>query len=187
VTDRPVRPVRPGCPVVVMGLMGAGKSTLGAALAQGWGLPLHDSDVDLLAGTGRTARALAADLGAERLHDLEADHLLGALAGGPGVIAAAASTIERLDCRRALADHAVMIWIDAPVDLLVGRQARGGHRPQFAADLRAMLTAMDAARRPLFLAAADLVVPCGTRAEEVSARVLDVTARRREGGAATPQ
>jgi chloramphenicol 3-O-phosphotransferase len=66
----------PGRAVVVVGLMGAGKTTLAEALARRWARPLCDSDADLLAEHGRNAAQLAAELGADGLHDLEAAHLV---------------------------------------------------------------------------------------------------------------
>lgn len=149
----------PGTPVVVLGLMGAGKTTLAVQLAARWGRVLRDSDADLLARTGRTAAELAAAEGAVGLHAREADLLLEALAERPApVVAAAASTVEVPACREALA-AARVVWLDVPVEVLVSRQATGGHRPVYDPDLRAMLERMDAVRRPLFTRVADVVLP----------------------------
>jgi shikimate kinase len=83
--------------------MGAGKTTLAEALARRWVRPLRDSDADLLCEHGRSAAQLAAELGADSLHGLEATHLLRALADRPApVIAAAASVVDRAECRRAV-------------------------------------------------------------------------------------
>ena len=149
----------PGVPVVVTGLMGAGKTTVASALARQWGRTLRDSDADLFAATGRTASELADQRGADGLHALEARHVLDAVAADPApVVAAAASTVEVRECRRALADRAVVVWLDARPDELVARQHVGGHRPQFGPDLLDTLRAMDARRRPLFEQVADVTV-----------------------------
>ncbi len=149
--------------MVVLGLMGAGKTTLAAQLARRWGRPLRDSDADLEARYGRTAAELAAQRGAAGLHELEAAQLLAALSDRTAegavapVVAAAASVVERADCRAALA-RAVVVWLDLPVEVLARRQSAGGHRPAYRTDLVAMLREMDAARRPLFTAVADVVL-----------------------------
>lgn len=149
------------CPdraVVVLGLMGAGKTTLAEALARRWVRPLRDSDADLLCEHGRSAAQLAAELGADSLHGLEATHLLRALADRPApVIAAAASVVDRAECRRAVRD-ATVIWLDVPIGHLLARQASGGHRPAYRADLLGMLQDMDRARRSLFAAVAHIVL-----------------------------
>ena len=148
----------PGVPVVVLGLMGAGKTTLATALAERWGRPLRDSDADLLAATGRTAAELAEAEGADGLHEREARHLLDALLNRPApVVAAAASTVQVAACRQALTLVRV-VWVDVSVDELVRRRSGGGHRPSYGPDQRAMLERMDLARRPFFAQLADVVV-----------------------------
>src|SRR5215208_4289943 len=82
--------VAPFTHVVVVGLMGSGKTTVGRALADRLGWPFRDSDPEIQAVTGRTVRELRDDLGVDAMHDLEADQLLDALAApGPAVVAPA--------------------------------------------------------------------------------------------------
>ena len=77
---------------------------IGRALAEGLGRPFRDSDADLLARTGRSARDLAAADGVEALHAIELQHLIDALADPtPAVIGAAASVIDTPVGRTALA------------------------------------------------------------------------------------
>jgi len=148
----------PDRPIAVLGLMGAGKTSLATLLAARWGRPLRDSDADLEARFGRTAAVLAAELGKDGLHDLEAEHLRLALDERPApVIAAAASTVDRDECRRALTD-ALVIWLDGSPQILAARHAAGGHRPLYGADVLDMLLDMDALRRPLFDEVADVRV-----------------------------
>lgn len=176
----------PGRPVVVLGLMGAGKTTVARGLAQRWHRPLRDSDEDLERTTGRTARELADVIGAEGLHDLEARHLLDNLRpGNPApVIAAAASTVENGGCREALTG-ATVVWIDPDRRDLLERVASGPHRPHYSPDLGRMLQDMDERRRPYFEQVANVVVrppkrhaakPEERRAE-IAALVAQVAAR----------
>ena len=119
--------------VVLVGLMGSGKTTVGRALAAALGLPFSDSDASIERERGSTVQELADELGVEEMHELEARHLLRALgAPEPSVIAAAASTIDDPACRAALAAPGVRtIWLKAAPDVLAGRFDRQRHRPRF--------------------------------------------------------
>ena len=114
--------------IVIAGAMGAGKTTVGRALAARLGWPLADSDDDIERLTGRNGAAIAAEDGVEALHALEAEVLQQALqAPGPAVIDAAGSTVESSRCREALREVFV-VWLDPPEDVLTERRQSGSHR-----------------------------------------------------------
>lgn len=153
-------------PVVVIGLMGSGKTTSGRLVAASLGLPFTDSDSFLQERHGATAAQIAAREGVGALHRYEADHVLAALAGEPKVIAAAASTVEDPRVRKALGG-AFVVWVDASDDVLAERMRSGAHRPDFRpAEMRAR-------RAPYFQEVADLVCDVGVLTpEEVRDAVL---------------
>lgn len=158
----------PDVPVVVLGLMGAGKTTLSRHLAVAWGRRLCDSDADLEEATGQTAGQIAVAYGLARLHHLESAHLLRCLLlRPPPVIAAAASVVDRAECREALS-RAAVVWLDIPVAELVRRQASGTHRPSFGAEVEVTLSEMDIARRAHFQQLADVVLGQGAPGALVS-------------------
>ena len=145
--------------IVVLGLMGSGKTTIGVRLARSLGWPHRDSDADIGAATGRTAREIAAAEGIETLHALELRHLLDALAADrPSVISAAASTIDEPAGQMALADPTIhVVYLHLAPELALARMSKGKHRPS-PEDLR-----VQAARRdPHFRTVADQVVDTGT-------------------------
>src|SRR4029079_2295269 len=73
--------------VVIVGLMGSGKTTVGRELAARLGWPLRDSDREIEAATGHTVRALRDEIGVDAMHELEARQLLDALSSpGPAVV-----------------------------------------------------------------------------------------------------
>ena len=105
--------------IVIVGLMGIGKSTLANGLAEALKLPQADSDRDIEVLTGMHAAEYAAANGVPALHRLETAVLLGRLAAPePTVISAAASTIEHDECRAALNRRAQVLWIDLDIDTM---------------------------------------------------------------------
>jgi shikimate kinase len=146
--------------------MASGKSTVGRLLARRLGRPLRDSDDDMAADLGVSARDMAERQGVAALHRWEAAHLLRSLAGGPpAVVAAAASAIDDATCRDALAANLV-VWLRIPLSVAVRRQAETthGHRP----DLGVQALEQAALRAPAYFSVADVIVdaadtgPAGT-------------------------
>lgn len=149
------------CRVVVVGLMGAGKSQVGRRLAARLGSPWRDSDRDIRAKTGLTVRELRERDGVDAMHALETRHLLDALADpAPNVISAAASTVEVPECRAAMTGPDVaVIWLRASPQVLARRFAsRDQHRPEFGPSPLAFLTEQAARRDPLFASLDPIVI-----------------------------
>jgi len=154
--------------VVLLGLMGAGKSSVGRRVAERTGRPLIDGDDELEARTGgRTAADIAEEAGVDHLHELEAEIALAALASSvPAVIGPAASTIEVDAVRDALAGHLV-VWLTGPIEHLAGRATGKAHRPFVDdGDPIALFTHQMAVREPLILPLADLVLDVSTMSKD---------------------
>lgn len=140
--------------LVLIGLMGAGKTTTARAVAERLAWPFRDGDEDLQARTGRTAARIADEDGVARLHELEAAVLLDALRSEiPAVITAAGSAVAAPEVRAALPPHATVVWLDLPVDDLVRRMASADHRRPLDRNEVARLVAL---REPLLRDLADL-------------------------------
>ncbi len=151
---------RSGRHVVLLGLMGAGKTSVGRRVAERLGRPLLDGDEILEERTGgRTAADVVEAEGAERLHALEAEIALECLGTTtPAVIGPAASVIEVEAVRDAMAGH-VVVWLTGPVEQLAADAASKPHRPFLDdGDPVALFTRQMAVREPLVLPIADLVI-----------------------------
>lgn len=168
-------PGEPARHVVVMGLMGSGKSSVGRIVADRLAWPMHDSDREIEAAHGRTTRELAADAGVDAVHAIEAAHLLDALAAaGPDVICPAASTIDDEACRAALREPGVVVaWLRATPAVAAERFVRDAHRIWYGEDPADFLARQAAARYPHFRAAAAVAIDTDDLApDEIAGRVL---------------
>ena len=146
--------------VVLLGLMGAGKTSVGRRVAARLERPLLDCDEVLAERTGgKTAAEIAEASGAAHLHALEAEIALDMVRSStPAVIGPAASVVEVEVVRDALADHFV-VWLTGPVERLAADAAGKPHRPFLEdRDPLELLTAQMAVREPLVLPIADLVI-----------------------------
>ena len=152
--------------------MGSGKTTVGRALAETLDLPHRDSDADIEAEQGRTARAIAATDGVDRLHDLELAHLRDRLSEpGPSIVSAAASVIDDPAARRLLERPGVrVVWLRVDPTTAARRAATGRHRPN-----PEPLPEQAARRDPLFRAVADVTVDAALPVDHIVAQVLAAT------------
>jgi shikimate kinase len=164
VTDR-AADCAEGRHIVLVGMMGAGKSSVGRALAVKLDRPLLDSDEMIEARTGRTVRELWQADGEPAYRLLETDVLLEALGSArPSVIAAAGGIVLSETNRRALSESdAYVVWLLADVDVLLRRVRSGGHRPLLDDDPEGTLRRMFTEREPLYREVADAIVSVDNR------------------------
>lgn len=172
--------------VVMLGLMGVGKTTIGRELGRALQWPLSDSDRTIEERCGATVRELNVRIGTEGMHRLEAEHLLHALEQeAPSVICAAASVVELPECRRALATPGTYgVWLQGQAETLAGRFAAGAHRPVFGSDPAAVLRNQLGQRSRWFAEVARQRVRVeGRTPEEI---VADILASLRTAGVTPP-
>lgn len=145
--------------LVLLGLMGAGKTSVGRRVAPRVERHLIDGDAVLEDKTGKTAVEVASSEGIAALHDLEAEIALEALARAePAIIAPAASVIE-VDAVRDAMSHHIVVWLRASASYLAARAVQKEHRPLIDdGDPIELFTTQLAEREPLATAIADLVV-----------------------------
>ena len=169
------------CRVLLVGMMGSGKSTLGRHLADATGWPYADNDDLVLREQGATPRDLVATRGEAAMRRAESDALAAGLRlPAPVIVGAAAGVILDADDREALREGGIVIWLRAGADTLARRAVGAAHRPWLDGDAAAWMREALLEREPLYAAIADRVVdtesgPAADVAEELRAWLLAET------------
>ncbi len=114
--------------IVLIGPMGAGKTTIGVLLAARLGLPFVDSDASILADLGVTGAAIAEQRGVDALHQIELAVCLDVLGRGEPLVFAAAESVVESDRARTKLEAAFTVWLDADPVALIGRRDQADHR-----------------------------------------------------------
>ncbi|HEY2331262.1 MAG TPA: shikimate kinase [Acidimicrobiales bacterium] len=161
--------------LVLVGMMGAGKTTVGSRLARLLDRPFVDSDVEVERRSARSVRQIFADDGEAAFRALESEVLAEALGSEePSVIAAAGGTVLDELNRRRMRQCGVVVFLDARPAALATRVGGDDHRPLLGDDPAAALVRLDELRRPLYLEASHHVVDVSapTGPDAVVQRVL---------------
>src|SRR6516165_12727981 len=115
--------------IVLVGMMGAGKSTIGRRLAARLRLPFIDADTEIEAAAGMTIPEIFERHGEPHFRDGEARVIARLLEGGPLVLATGGGAFMREETRGRIAAKAVSIWLKADADVIMRRVRRRADRP----------------------------------------------------------
>jgi shikimate kinase len=138
-------------PIVLVGLMGAGKSTVGRRLARRLGLPFVDSDEEIERAAVRSIPEIFDSYGEASFRDGERRVLRRLIEGGPKVVATGGGAFMDSETRALILQRCLAIWLDAEIDTLAGRVVRRGHRPLLdGKDPAAFLRELAAVRNPVY-------------------------------------
>ena len=146
-------------PIVLVGLMGSGKSTIGKKVAHALDVPFTDTDAEIERRRGCSIASLFETEGEPAFRAAEAAVVAEVVHGDrPGVIATGGGAVLDPATRALLREHATVVWLRASPAMLVHRIAPDGTRPLLADDPRDALERLAAEREPLYLEVADHVV-----------------------------
>jgi len=115
--------------IVLIGLMGAGKSNLGRRVATATGLPFKDSDNEVEAAAGCSIEEIFERYGEQEFRDGERRVIARLLDGDPSVMATGGGSFMDAETRALIQEKGVSIWLRADLDLLDRRTQRRSHRP----------------------------------------------------------
>jgi shikimate kinase len=137
--------------IVLVGMMGVGKSTIGRRLAARLKLPFVDADSEIEAAAGMTIPEIFERHGEPHFRDGEARVIARLLDGGPLVLATGGGAFMREDTRRRIATKAVSIWLKADHDVIMRRVRRRADRPLLqTADPEGTVTRLLTEREPVY-------------------------------------
>jgi shikimate kinase len=163
--------------IVLVGLMGAGKSKIGRRLAARLALPFFDSDCEIEAAAGETIEEIFANRGERVFRDGERRVIARLLRQPVHVLAAGGGAFMDPATRALITRRGVSLWLRADLEVLAARVARRSNRPLLKeGDPKAILAELIERRHPVY-AEADLVVDSGEGSPEATvARALEALA-----------
>lgn len=173
--DDAVRTALASRSVVLVGLMGAGKSAIGRKLAGRLNLPFRDADSEIEEAAGQTIAEIFENYGEPEFRRLEERVIERLLGEGPQVLATGGGAFMNAMTREAIKKHGVSIWLSAGIDLLMARVQRKATRPLLKQpDPRGVMEKLIRERYPVY-AGADIEVPSRDISKDQMARQVEVS------------
>lgn len=171
--------------IVLVGLMGAGKTTVGRELAMQMGLAFADADHEIQRAAGLTVEEIFARFGEACFRASERRIIAGLLTTGPLVLATGGGAFMDAQTRAQIRTHAVSIWLKAELAILVDRTTGRGGRPLLKeGDPKEKLAALMAVRYPVYQEADITVLSDHEAARVTVCRIIDALARWQPDGIA---
>jgi len=170
--------LNPGKSIVLVGLMGAGKTCIGQRLAAKLGMDFVDADTEIEAAADCTIEEIFSRYGEQAFRDGERRVIARLLGEAPRVIATGGA-FSNAETRANVRAHALSIWLKADLDVLLNRVSRRNNRPLLkTGDRRETLERLMAERYP-FYAEADMTVETGNESPDVTVkRVIEALESR---------
>ena len=151
--------------VVLVGPMGAGKSTVGALLASRLGVTLRDTDEDIAAAAGKSVQDIFVDEGEAHFRAVEAEAVTAALAEHDGVVSLGGGSVLAEQTQILLKEHTV-VYLRVGVADAVKRVGLGSGRPLLLGNVRGRIKALLEERAPIYESVATFVVDTDNRSAE---------------------
>jgi shikimate kinase len=153
-------------PLVLVGLMGAGKTTVGRRLAQTLDIPFVDSDQEIIEAAGCSISDIFEMYGEDVFRDLERKVMLRLLSGEPCVLATGGGAFMNETIREAIRTQSISIWLRAELEVLLERVSRRDSRPLLkTGDKKQILERLMDERYPIYQTA-DITIDSGHSSHE---------------------
>jgi shikimate kinase len=138
-------------PLVLVGMMGVGKSTIGRKLAQLLGLPFHDADDEIEKAAQLSVTEIFERFGEAHFRDGERRVIARLLEAGPSVVATGGGAFVQPETRALIHQKGIAIWLDSDLATLVDRVSRRDNRPLLrGGDPKEIIARLKAERGPAY-------------------------------------
>jgi shikimate kinase len=138
-------------PIVLIGLMGAGKTAIGKRLATRLAIPFVDADQEIEKAAGKSISEIFSDHGEDSFRDGERRVIARLLSEGAKVLATGGGAFMNAETRQRILEKAVSVWLKADLDVLMGRVSRRDTRPLLkTADPRGVMERLLVERYPVY-------------------------------------
>jgi shikimate kinase len=173
-----------GRTIVLVGMMGAGKTSVGKRLAEALNLPFFDADEEIERAAGRTIAEIFEQRGEAEFRDGERRVIARLLDQPPHVLATGGGAFCNPETREMVSRKAVSVWLKAPPEVLARRVARKNNRPLLRGqDPRQVLDALLEKREAAY-GQADLIIDSGDGPHQATVdAIITALERRRLSGA----
>lgn len=173
--------------IVLVGLMGAGKSTVGKRLAKRLGLDFADSDDEIERAADQTISEIFDRFGEPSFRDGERRVIARLIEGPVKVIATGGGAFMNDETRKLILDRCIAVWLDADPEVLAERVARRNHRPLLKdKEPLAVLRELAQIRNPIY-AQAQVHIKCGPAPHERAVQqIIDALAAWEQPQPASP-
>ena len=162
--------------VVLVGPMGAGKTTVAGLLGEAWGVAVRDTDADIESSSGREISDIFVESGEDHFRELETAAVATALAEHDGVLALGGGAVMRERTRDLLADVPV-VFLRVGLSDAVKRVGLGAGRPMLLGNVRSRIKTLLDERTPVYESVATHVVDTdGRTPDEVAAEIQELMA-----------
>ncbi len=121
-------------PIVLVGLMGAGKTSVGRRLAEKLGIPFIDADHEIEAAAGKPIKEIFADHGEAYFREGERRVIQRLIGNGAQVLATGGGAYMNEETRERIREHGISVWLRASLPILMKRVAKRSDRPLLQAD-----------------------------------------------------
>ena len=174
--------------LVLVGMMGAGKSSIGRRLAARLEIPFVDADAEIERAAGMTISDIFAKHGESSFRSGEARVIARLLDGGPQVLATGGGAFMNAETRGLIGQKGISIWLKADFDILMRRIRRRNDRPLLNTENPAdTLQRLIEERYPVYQLADVTVHSRDVPHDTIVDEILSAVAQRIDAGAATPQ